>query len=144
MPDILFDFPVAATRAKVFEAVATPEGLEKWWTETSNGETAAGAVWELGFGAGLVWRARVAAYEPEAAVEYELAKADADWTGTRVRVTLEDHPGGLVWVRFAHTGWREAGEHFRISAYCWAMYLRLLKQWVQRGETAPYGRRLEL
>ncbi len=144
MPDILLDLAIAGDRGKVFDAVATPEGLEKWWTRRSNGEPAVGAVWELFFEEGFDWRARVVHLDAGRSIEWELTKADPDWTGTRVRVELEDHPGGLVWVRFSHAGWREAREHFRISSYCWAMYLRLLKRWVQRGESVPYDRRLEI
>lgn len=144
MPDILLDFPVAADRAKVFDAVATPEGLEKWWTRSSSGEPALGAVWELFFDKEFDWRGKVVRFEPGKAITWEITRADPDWTSTRVGVELVDHPGGLTWVRFAHTGWREASEHFRISAYCWAMYLRILKHWIQRGETVPYDRRLEI
>ena len=47
-------------------------------------------------------------------------------------------------MNFAHTGWRNAGEHFRITSDCWAMYLRVLKNWLQRGEVVPYDQRLEV
>ncbi|MBK7905219.1 MAG: SRPBCC domain-containing protein [Gemmatimonadetes bacterium] len=145
MPDILFDFPVAATPDKVFEAVATPDGLPRWWTRTpADGDPAVGAVWGFDFGPKFQWQGVVRRFEPGQVVEWELTKADPDWRGTRVRVELEAQPGGLTWVRFAHEGWADAGEHYRISAYCWAMYLRLLKHWVQRGETVPYDRRLEI
>lgn len=144
MPDILHDFPVLTTREKAFEAVSTPAGLEKWWTRTAAGEPRVGAEWELFFDTGFDWRARVLALEPDRLIEWEITRADADWMGTRVTIDLTDHPGGLVWVRFAHTGWRVPDEHFRISNYCWAMYLRLLKHWLQRGETVPYDRRLEI
>jgi hypothetical protein len=47
-------------------------------------------------------------------------------------------------VRFAHTGWPEANEHYRISCYCWAMYLRVLKRHLEFGERVPYEKRLEV
>ncbi len=37
-----------------------------------------------------------------------------------------------------------ADDHSRISSYCRAMYLRVLKHWIERGERVPYGRRLEV
>ncbi len=142
MPDILHDFPVIGTRAAVFAAVATPEGLEKWWTRGGDGEPAVGAVWSLDFGPQYQWQAVVRHLEPDRLIEWELTVADPDWTGTRVRIALEDPPGGLTWVRFSHSGWREASEHYRISSFCWAMYLRLMKHWVEKRETVPYDRRL--
>lgn len=77
-------------------------------------------------------------------IEWELTVADPDWLGTLVRVELEEQPRGGGWVRFAHSGWRQASEHYRITSFCWAMYLCHMKHWVQRGETVPYDRRLEV
>jgi hypothetical protein len=51
---------------------------------------------------------------------------------------------GLTQVSFHHTGWPENNEHYRISCYCWAMYLRLLKRYVEYGEVVPYEDRLEV
>ena len=78
MADILHDFPINASSARVFEAFATPAGLERWWTLGSAGTPKLG------------------------------------------------------------------GEHFRISSYCWAMYLRVLKRGVEFGEAVPYKDRLNV
>jgi hypothetical protein len=51
---------------------------------------------------------------------------------------------GATRVRFSHTGWAEEGEPFRISSYCWAMLLRLLKVYVERGEVMPHHERVLL
>jgi uncharacterized protein YndB with AHSA1/START domain len=144
MAEILFDFPIIGPPAAVFAAVATPDGLEKWWTRGGTGEGAVGAVWAFDFGPSYQWKGVVRAFEAERLIEWELTVADPDWTGTRVRIALDDPPGGLTWVRFAHTGWREPNEHHRITAFCWAMYLRHMKHWVQDGRTVPYDRRLEV
>lgn len=42
-------------------------------------------------------------------------------------------------MRFSHTGWAEESEHFRISSYCWAVLLRLLKVYVERGKVMPHA-----
>lgn len=144
MADILHDFPVAGTRSAVFAAVATPEGLEKWWTRGGAGEAVLGATWEFDFGPHYQWQGVVRSLEADRLIEWELIVADPDWRGTMVRLELEEQVGGLVWVRFAHSGWREASEHYRITSFCWAMYLRQMKHWVQRRETVPYDRRLEV
>ncbi len=142
--DIQHDFPVRADRARTFQAFGTPEGLDHWWTRRSNGEAALGGLWELFFDERYDWRAVVRAYERDRLIEWELTRADPDWEGTRVRVELSDHPGGLTWVRFSHSGWRESNEHYRISSYCWAMYLRIAKHWIQRDEVVPYDHRLDV
>ncbi|HMY76632.1 MAG TPA: SRPBCC domain-containing protein, partial [Blastocatellia bacterium] len=66
-----------------------------------------------------------------------------DWMNARVGFRLEERDGATQ-VRFHHTGWPEASEHYRISSFCWAMYLRLLKRYVEFGEVVPYDQRLDV
>jgi uncharacterized protein YndB with AHSA1/START domain len=143
VPDILHDFPVLAPPARVFAAVATPAGLDAWWTLRASGAALPGAVWELDFGPGYLWRAELRACARDAAIEWELTHADDDWTGTRVGFALEPR-GPATAVRFHHAGWRAADAHYRTSSYCWAMYLRLLRRHVEEGERVPYERRLDV
>jgi uncharacterized protein YndB with AHSA1/START domain len=143
MADILHDFPVNAPRERVFEGVSTPGGLDQWWTERSAGAARIGAEFELGFGPQYHWRARVVACTPPAVFELEITRADTDWTGTRVGFALEPAGAGTR-VRFHHTGWPERNEHYRVSSFCWAMYLRILKRYLELGETVPYARRLDV
>jgi uncharacterized protein YndB with AHSA1/START domain len=141
--DILHDFPIAVPAARVFDSVSSPAGLDQWWTKTSRGEPRAGAGYELGFGAGFDWRASVTRYVAEREFELTMTSADADWNGTRVSFALEEKDG-TTQVRFRHTGWPEANEHYRVSCYCWAMYLRILRRYLEHGEVVPYERRLDV
>jgi uncharacterized protein YndB with AHSA1/START domain len=142
MPDILHDLPIRADARRVFEAVTSPAGLDRWWTLASSGEPVRGTEYALDFGPGYRWRARVTQSVPDAAFELELVRADADWTGTRVGVELEPREGA-TWLRFRHTGWQETNEHYRVSSCCWAAYLRILRRYLEHGETVPYERRLD-
>ena len=142
MPDILHDFPIFAPISKVFEAVSTPEGLDRWWTLTSSGEPRPNNTFELQFGPEYDWRARVSRCESDRCFELELTDASADWLGTRVSFDLEPMDGGTH-VHFAHRGWPSESQHYRTSSYCWAMYLRLLGRAVERGEVVPYDARLQ-
>jgi hypothetical protein len=63
---------------------------------------------------------------------------------SRVGFALEDLGNGRTWVRFHHTGWPDAGEHYRTSSHCWALYLRILRRFVEHGETVPYADRLSV
>jgi uncharacterized protein YndB with AHSA1/START domain len=143
MPDILHDFPIGAPIERVFEAVSTPEGLDRWWTMHSSGIPQLGAQYELGFGPDYQWRAVVSKHAPPVELEYQIVRADGDWLGTRVRFVLRVD-GGATQVRFSHTGWPDAGDHYRTSCYCWAMYLRILRRFLENGEAVPYERRLEV
>jgi len=143
MPDILQDFAIKADAGLVFAAVSSPEGLDRWWTETCSGQAEPGASFELGFGPGYQWRAEVTRCSPPAQFELTLRQADADWTGTRVGFELSPVPGGTR-VRFYHCGWPIENDHFRVSCHCWALYLRLLRRYLEHGETVPYAARLEV
>jgi hypothetical protein len=71
----------------------------------------------------------------------QLVRAQADWLDTRLGFSLREDRG-VTHVRFRHSGWPESNEHYRVSAFCRAMYLRLLKRHVERGEIVPCEDRL--
>ena len=143
MPDIHHEFPIEATPERVYQAVTTPAGLDAWWTLSSSGEPRVGAEYALCFGPSYDWRARVSKAETPAAFELELVRADPEWQGPRVGflLTPRDH---ATTVRFYHTGWPAANEHWRVSSFCWAMYLRILRRHLEHGEVVPYDERLSV
>lgn len=143
MPDIVHDFPIQAPRLQVFRAVSTPSGLDSWWTKRASGEAKEGAEFELWFGPEYDWRAVVSRYLPDKEFELKLTSADEDWQGTRVGFLLEEKDD-VTQVRFYHRGWPEENDHYRGSCYCWAMYLRLLKRYVETGELVQYDKRLDV
>lgn len=140
MPDIQLDFTVRGPVDQVFEAVATPGGLDRWWSLEAEGEVRTGATLDLGFGPGYAWKALVTAHEPGRRFELEMTEAAEDWVGTRVAFELRADDVGTL-VRFSHTGWKAADDHFRTSTFCWALYLRLMRRWVEAGEVVAYADR---
>ncbi len=143
MADILHDFPIEASAARVFWAISTPEGLDHWWTKRSTGHPLEGAEYELWFGPQFDWRARVTKCIASQAFELEMIRAGEDWLATRVGFCLEPRER-VTSVRFYHTGWPQLNEHFRTSSYCWAMYLRVLKRHLEYGELVAYENRLDV
>jgi uncharacterized protein YndB with AHSA1/START domain len=142
MADIYHDFPIRAPAERVYEAVSTPQGLDAWWTKRAVGQPTLGAVYELWFGPNYDWRARVTKCAPRSEFELEITSADSDWVGTRVSFRLAGH-AGKTQVQFDHTGWPTPNEHWRASCYCWAMYLRILRRYLEHGEEVPYEDRLD-
>lgn len=142
MADIFHHFPIKASSQTIFQAISTPTGLDAWWTVRSSGEPGIGAVYELCFGPEYDWRAEVSRCVPNSEFELEITGAMEGWLGTHVGFSLEEQQG-VTQVRFHHTGWPEASEHFRVSNYCWAAYLRLLRRYVELGEVVPYEDRLD-
>src|SRR5262245_46120482 len=134
MPDILHDLPINATPERVFQAVSSPEGLDAWWTQRSEGKPIVGSEYELWFGPQYDWRATVTGAVPCSEFELRMTRADHDWIDTLVgfRLTKRDSE---TWVEFYHIGWPRTNEHFRISCNCWALYLRILRRYLEHGES---------
>jgi len=141
MASILHDFTIKAPSSRVFECMTTPGGLDQWWTHYSSGQPAPGAQYALGFGPEYDWEARVTRCVRNEEFELELVEAMDEWMGTRVGFRLVPH-GDHTQVSFWHTGWAEPTAHFRASSFCWAAYLRLLRRYLESGETVPYEQRL--
>ena len=141
MPDILHHFHIEASPSKVFEVISTPKGLNAWWPKDSTGSPGLGESYGFDFGPGYYWKAQVEVFEQDQVISWKMTEADEDWTGTLVgfRLTAKEGPGTIV--EFFNTGWKEANEHYRRSSFCWAMYLRVLKRYIEFGEEVPYEQR---
>ena len=143
MPDILHDFPIKARPISVFAAISTPAGLDQWWTARCAGTPKLGAEYELWFGPDYDWRARVTQCQPDREFELAFTGADREWVDTKVGFRLIDG-NDRTSVQFYHLGWPAETEHYRVSCYCWAMYLRVLRRYLEHGETVPYEQRLDV
>lgn len=143
MADIFHHFVINAAAEKVFSGISTPQGLDAWWSKHSTGTPALHEKYMLHFGAGYDWPAVVTKFTPNKIFELKIHDAHPDWDNTLVGFVLE-YNDGITHVQFYHTGWPQQNDHFKISSYCWAMYLRLLKRYVEFSEVVDYEKRLEV
>jgi uncharacterized protein YndB with AHSA1/START domain len=127
----------------VFDAISTPNGLEKWWAKTTSGKVAIGETFHLFFEPDYNFTAVVSKYTPVKKFELTMQTSDDDWQGSKVGFYLTKK-NNITEVQFYHTGWKEDNEHLRISNYCWAMYLRILKRNLEFGEFVQYADRLNV
>jgi uncharacterized protein YndB with AHSA1/START domain len=144
MPDIFHNFTINTSPDKVFNGVSTTKGLDNWWTKTCQASPKAGGIYTLDFGPGYTWKAIVTKFEANREFELQMTEADPDWLKARVGFLLRDKGNNLTEVDFYHKGWPTANEHYKISCYCWAMYLRILKRYLEFGEQVPYEKRLSV
>jgi len=143
MADIFHNFIIKISPDKVFEGISSSTGLDNWWTKSSKENPGLGGTYTLNFGPQYNWKAVVTKFKPGTAFELEMTKADADWLGSKIGFSLSPK-NDITVVNFYHTGWPEKNEHFKISSYCWAMYLRILKRYLEFGELVPYENRLNV
>jgi uncharacterized protein YndB with AHSA1/START domain len=138
MPTIFHDLYIEVPAAKVFKGISVPECLDEWWTNKCKGDVASGKEYELYFTPGYIWQATVTKCDPGKEFELTIHDSDADWDGTKVGFIVQEK-GEHTKLQFYHSGWKEINEHFRVSSYCWATYLRILKQFLEKGTRVPYN-----
>lgn len=142
MASIYHHFIVNNRIDDIFDLISSPSGISKWWSKGSNGVARINSSYELYFGEGFNWEARVTKLIPNQEFELTIINASEYWINTKVGFNLKDL-GNQTEVNFYHSGWLEESDHFKISSYCWAMYLRVLKRYLEYGEEVPYEYRLE-
>jgi uncharacterized protein YndB with AHSA1/START domain len=142
MYNIYHNFPIAAPLNKVFDCITQPEGLDVWWTKKSSGVPELNQQYVLWFAPEYDWRAIVSRCEPARVFELTMTVSDKDWQGTKLGFELKENKN-IVSLNFYHVNWPENNEHYRISSFCWAMYLRLLKRYLEYGEIIDYEKRLD-
>jgi uncharacterized protein YndB with AHSA1/START domain len=140
MPSILHDLVISSPPGRVFKAITEPAQIDNWWTLRSSGAPVLGNEYRLYFGEPYDWRAVVSDLQQDRIFEWHMTHALEDWIGTKVRFVLIEIEGGTN-VSFSHSGWKDHSEHYRISSYCWAQLLRLLKRWVEAGEVLEHPKR---
>jgi hypothetical protein len=141
---------IDAPAAKVYEALATAEGLGSWWAPHTSDEDEHGLVLvhSPGPAHGDV-RMRVRDRTPGRRVEWEIvsthpARSPASaWTGTHVVFEIAERASPGHWLGmenegapmavldFLHTGWDEDSEFLGFCNYAWGLTLDLLRQWCE-------------
>lgn len=141
MASIFHYFPINVPIEKVFEAISTPEGLDKWWAKKTTGNADLGGKFFIHFEPNYDWTAVITKFDPYEEFELTMQTSDEDWEGSKVGFRLTSKKN-LTEVQFYHIDWKEDNTHFRISNFCWAMYLRILKRNLELGEIVEYKDRL--
>lgn len=129
--------PVKDSPSAVFQMLTEPEKIDLWWTLNCKGSPVLESKYTFHFGPGYDWEAKVIRLEKNEAFSWKMTKADKDWTGTELHFDLfkKDNHTQLA---FTHQGWKWDNEHRSMTSYYWALYLRLLKRYLELGETTPY------
>ncbi len=137
---IYHNFFIKATPKEVFEAISTPKHLDNWWTLKSSGIAKLGEIYNLNFTDQYDWYCQVSLCNPYEAIHFKMTKSDKDWDPTTFGFDLEEIEGG-TYVRFSHVDWPNANDHYKFSAFCWAMLLNGLKNYLEKGVVIPFEER---
>jgi uncharacterized protein YndB with AHSA1/START domain len=128
---------IRAAPERVFGAIATLDGLRRWWTTIVTGSAVPGGTLHFGF-AGLDEQIamRVDEARPLSAVSWSCVAhtRDDEWTGSTVRFGLAGSGPQACELDFRHTGIDrelvEAG---------WEHFLASLAAYAENGAGHPFG-----
>ena len=136
MPDILHRFTIDAPRERVHDLIATPDGIESWWTghPTSQDGDTLGVFFGGGDPAAVF---EVAEATPERIV-WRVIDGPDDWVGTTVTFALADRDDDGTTLLFTHADWREGNEFMAGCSSNWGAYLASLKAGAETGAFAAF------
>lgn len=116
----------------VYDALTTLDGLSRWWTETTSGNTDVGGVIKFQMGLAL----KVAELDPGRLVRWEVLDGPAEWVGTTIRWDLRQD-GDWTTILLTHQDWREPVEFMHHCSTKWAIHLMNLKRLAETGTAEP-------
>ncbi len=144
MPDIRHRVAITASPERVYQAIATTEGLSDWWTRDGvRGTPSEGSCLEFFFGqpapAAVM---EVARLDPGTQVRWRCVGGADEWIGTTLTFDLADGDDGTV-VLFTHADWRSPSDFMAHCSARWAYFLLSLKQLAETGTGTPFPRDLK-
>jgi len=148
MVDIVHRVGIKAPASKVYEALATIDGLAGWWTERTSGRPEVGG--RIGFRFHTETGDEIGGFEmdvlelePGQRVRWRVQDGPAEWVGTDIEFDLVPQDGHTV-VRFGHRRWREEGEFMAHCSTKWATFLLSLRDLAETGRGRPAPRDLRI
>ena len=115
MPDILHKVGIKSTSLdEVYSALATVEGLSRWWTSDTRGDSKVGGDLQFRFGDGG-FDMKVLELDPGKRVLWQVADGPEEWLGTKISFDLEQN-GDWTVVLFKHQGWKAPVEFMHHAA----------------------------
>jgi uncharacterized protein YndB with AHSA1/START domain len=127
---------IKAPAAKIYEAISTKEGLQKWWTDKVTGEAGVGQTLEFHFGPDYHQDMKVTKLDPNREVKWESTDGHPEWVGTTVDFAIEDK-GDKSTLRFAHDGWKNQTDLLAECTYHWGRFMTSLKNVAEGNAGEP-------
>ena len=141
MPDIIHRIGIKAPATKVYEAVATAQGVSGWWTKETTGTAKVGGTVtsrflhrdgeEIGH---MVFE--VTGLEPNREVRWRFVDGPPEWIGTDATFQLTQD-GDMTILIFGHRNWKEPVEFTAHCSMKWAVFLLSLRELVETGKGKP-------
>lgn len=141
MTSIIHRIGIRASKEKVYQALATTEGIAGWWSEDTTGSSEIEKIIIVRFhsldGKELgIMNMEVTALEPDKKVQWKFSTGPEEWIGTEVSFDLKQE-GDYTIVLFGHRNWHEEVEFKAHCSMKWAIFLLSLRDFVEKGKGNP-------
>ena len=141
MVDIVHRIGIRAPAARVYEAVATAEGIAGWWTrnttatEEIGGRVTVRFLLENGKEIGRM-NFEMTRLDPDREVRWRIDAGPPEWIGTDVTFQLAVD-GDMTILLFGHRNWKEPVEFMAHCSMKWAVFLLSLRDLLETGTGKP-------
>ncbi len=140
MNHIYHDLIIKATAHQIYKALSTKEGMEAWWPKLASDNYNLGNEVQFYFSEEYNWKAEVVACKPNHHIHFKMTEADEDWTNTLLKFEIFEKEVGCI-LQLSHLNWLENNHHFRRTNYCWAFYLKMIKDYAEQQIIVPFENR---
>jgi len=139
MAEIRHRVGMKATPERVYNALATTDGLAAWWTDDVRGDAQQGGTLKFYFWGQPEPSAIMDVVEttPTERVQWSCVEGPDEWKGTALSFELSPGENETV-LLFTHADWREPSEFMSHCSTKWGYHLLGMKAWAESGDPAPY------
>ncbi len=138
MAEILHEVGIQAPAARIYQALTTTEGLQRWWSQHSRIEPGPGGKARISFyNDAVVFELRNKASDPGKKVVWTVESGPPDWIDTEISWTLTESEGPTN-VFLAHRGFASTEGNFASVNFNWGWYFISLKSYLEKGEGMPH------
>jgi uncharacterized protein YndB with AHSA1/START domain len=143
MPDILHKVGIRSPSPDgVYKALTTIEGLSKWWTSDTRGDSEVGGVIQFRFGAGG-FDMKVLELQPAKRVLWQVIDGPDEWLGTEINFDIKQNDDWTI-LLFKHAHWKQPVEFMHHCSTKWAVFLLNLKSLLETGKGEPWPNEIKL
>ena len=128
MPDIMHLVTIDSAPDRVFNALATAEGVRSWWTHDADLDGYLGGIGEFRFyGGSKVTKVEITELNRSERVRWKVVSSfRPEWASTTILFDLKAEETGTM-LRFAHCGFPQPDDDYAICTTGWGIYLERLK-----------------
>jgi uncharacterized protein YndB with AHSA1/START domain len=141
MVDIIHRIGIKAPVSEVYKTLATKEGVARWWTLETHGDSWPGGILEVVFNSPAgekvgEMKMEVMASEPDKTVHWRFISGPQEWLGTDAIFELYQD-GEYSIVLFGHKNWSQGGEFMAHCNTKWGTFMLSLKELLETGQGKP-------